>query len=244
MTIPRLFVEASLAEGAAIVLEEAQARYLTTVLRLQPGAAALVFNGRDGEWRATVETVTKRGAILRAAAQVRAQRATPDLHLMFSPVKRHGTDLIVEKATEMGVRILQPVRMRRTITDVVRTDRLRLIAIEAAEQTERFDLPVIRDVQDLFRVLTDWDPARTLIYADEAGEAAPIAQVAAALDRAAPLALLTGPEGGFDAQEREALRRLPYVRPVSLGPRILRAETAVIAALAVLQAHWGDWRDP
>lgn len=250
MAIPRLFVDAPFAPGAVLALNEAQGRYLASVLRLGAGAALVVFNGADGEWSATVARADRKGVALALGVQTRPQADGPDVSLLFSPVKRHGTDLIVEKATELGVRTLRPVIVRRTTADTVRTDRLRAIAIEAAEQTGRIDLPAVHEAQPLARALEGWD-GRPLLFADEAGDAAPIATVLSQLSSpAAPrsageedkIALLTGPEGGFDPDERRLLRALPFVTPVSLGPRILRAETAVIAALALIQAHWGDWR--
>jgi 16S rRNA (uracil1498-N3)-methyltransferase len=188
---------------------------------------------------------------------------------LFAPVKRHATDLIIEKSTELGVRRIFPVTTQRTIAETVRVDRLLGIAREAAQQTERFDVPEIADAQSLPRALDGWDQTRRLIYADEEGDAAPIAEALltwtagvspasllrpeskaaieapdAGEDAGGPskIALLIGPEGGFTSEERRMLRALPFVIPVSLGPRILRAETAVIAALSVIQAHWGDWR--
>jgi 16S rRNA (uracil1498-N3)-methyltransferase len=184
---------------------------------------------------------------------IRAPRAAPDLDLLFAPVKRHATDVIVEKATELGVRRMRPVITQRTIAETVRLDRLHAITREAAEQTERFDAPEILEPQALSKALDGWDASRPLIYADEAGDdaralwggergrAPAIHGVVAAL-KSEQLALLIGPEGGFTPEERRMLRALPFVAPVSLGPRILRAETAVIAALSVIQAAWGDWQ--
>lgn len=252
MPAPRLFVEHPLASGGLAPLDEGQSRYLTSVMRLQPGAAVRVFNGVDGEWDAALTPVGRKGVALTLGIQTRPQVAAPDLALYFAPVKRHGADLIVEKATELGVRVLQPVITRRTVAETVRIDRLRRIAIEAAEQTERLDLPEIGAPLPLARMLDGWDGARPLVYADEAGDD-PAAAWGGAAGRARPigealrdvkaqsLALLTGPEGGFDAEERRLLRSLPFVIPVSLGPRILRAETAALAALAVIQSTWGDW---
>lgn len=252
MASPRLFVTDPLAAGASVAPDDAQARYLLSVMRLEDGAEVRVFNGADGEWTAVVRRSGKKGVALDVKAQTRAQSVGPDLTLLFAPVKRHGTDLIVEKATELGARVLQPVITRRTVADTVRTDRVRAIAIEAAEQTERLDAPDIREAVTLARILDGWSGDKPLVYADEAGDeieapwggekgrGRPVAD--ALRDVKAPsLALLTGPEGGFDADERRLLRSLPFVVPVSLGPRILRAETAVIAALAVIQASWGDW---
>lgn len=254
MAQPRLLIDQRLAEGAALALDEGQARHVGTVLRLGPGDALRVFNADDGEWRARVAERSKRGMIVRVEDFIRPALATPDLDLLFAPVKRHATDLIVEKATELGVRRIRPVITQRTIAETVRTDRLALIAREAAEQTERFDAPEILAPLSLPRALDGWDAARPLIFADEAGDeadkpwggesgrAAPILRALPTPRERGPLALLIGPEGGFTPEERRLLRGSPFVIPVSLGPRILRAETAVIAALTVIQAAWGDWR--
>jgi len=247
MPVPRLFVATPLAPAAEIELGDAQARYLTSVLRLGPGARVLLFNGADGEWSAEVGSVGKRGATLVCREATRPQILSPDLLLLFAPVKRAGTDLIVEKATELGVRTLQPVLTRRTQSESVRTDRLRAIAIEAAEQTERLDVPEIFEATPLGKVLGRWDATRRLLFADEAGDARSVPPALAGNGGPAEaggtnMALLIGPEGGFEPDERRMLRALAFVTPVSLGPRILRAETAVIAALALIQAHWGDWQ--
>ncbi|MGH6950416.1 MAG: 16S rRNA (uracil(1498)-N(3))-methyltransferase [Vitreimonas sp.] len=268
MAEPRLLVDQLLRAGAEVPLDENQARHIGLVLRLERGDILRVFNATDGEWRAHVSGRTKRGMSVRVEELLRPVRATPDLELLFAPVKRHATDLIVEKATELGVRRIRPVITQRTIAERVRLDRLQIIAREAAEQTERFDAPEIVEAEPLAKALDGWDPARALIYADEAGDdaeaawggnagrAAPIMQELALLPRssaedaaadrageaAAKLALLIGPEGGFAEEERRMLRGLAFVTPVSLGPRILRAETAVIGALSVIQAAWGDWR--
>lgn len=250
---PRLLMQQTLAEGASLALDEAQARHVGTVLRRDVGETLRVFNAEDGEWRARIVDKSKRGMSARIEAFVRPARAAPDLELLFAPVKRHATDLIVEKATELGVRRLRPVTTQRTIAETVRIERLAGIAREAAEQTERFDAPEMVEPVSLARALDGWDETRPLVYADEAGDdadapwggqhgrAKPIAE---ALPRAGEkLALLIGPEGGFTPEERRMLRALTYVIPVSLGPRILRAETAVIAALGVVQSLWGDWRE-
>lgn len=251
---PRLYLEDALAIGAQLALDEAQGRYLTQVLRLREGASARVFNGRDGEWQARIVEIGRRGAVLEVGAQIRAQASAPDIALLFSPLKRQATDWLVEKATELGVRTLQPVMCKRTVAETVRTDRLTSIAREAAEQTERLDLPVIRAPLALGKTLDGWDSARPLIFADEAGDdqekpwggaegrGGPLYDAVAALRERKALALLIGPEGGFDPEERRMLRGLSFVTPVSLGPRILRAESAALAALAVIQAAWGDWR--
>lgn len=256
MAEPRLLVDQLLRAGAEIPLDEGQARHVGLVLRLELGDILRVFNATDGEWRAHVSGKTKRGMSVRVEELLRPVRATPDLELLFAPVKRHATDLIVEKATELGVRRICPVMTQRTIAETVRLERLRIIAREAAEQCERFDAPDIAEAEPLAKALDGWDAARALIYADEAGDdadapwggdpgrAPPIAQALHSWTAGGPgrLALLTGPEGGFAPEERRMLRGLSYVVPVSLGPRILRAETAVIGALSVIQALWGDWR--
>lgn len=280
MTEPRLMIEEALASGEEITLDEAQARHVGQVLRRDIGDALRVFNARDGEWRARVTEKSKRAMRVRVESFVRAAAGVPDLDLLFAPVKRHATDLIVEKATELGVRRIRPVITQRTIAETVRVDRLLTIAREAAEQTERFDAPEVLEPLSLARALDGWDVARPLIYADERGDdadapwggeegrAKPIAEALretfslqekvteqapgrlnaphplapSPQGRRGKLALLIGPEGGFTAEERRMLRALPFVMPVSLGPRILRAETAVIAALSVIQSLWGDWR--
>jgi 16S rRNA (uracil1498-N3)-methyltransferase len=276
MPEPRLLIDQPLRAGAEIALEEGQARHVGTVLRLDQGDALRVFNASDGEWRARVSAKTKRGMSVTLAELVRPARPTPDLDLLFAPVKRHATDLIVEKATELGVRRIRPVVTQRTIAETVRLDRLHSIAREATEQTERFDAPEILEPVSLAKIVDGWETERPLIYADEAGDdasapwggergrAQPIGdalrELKAPRDSVAPvmletgvaviapqaiehkLALLIGPEGGFTPEERRMLRSLTFVRPVSLGPRILRAETAVIAALSVIQSNWGDWR--
>lgn len=260
MPEPRLLIDAAqigapLGAGARLDLEEGQARHVGAVLRLGPGDAVRLFNARDGEWRARIVEKSKRGMSVEVEALLAPARACPDLDLLFAPVKRHATDLIVEKATELGARRLRPVITQRTIAETVRLDRLAAIAREAAEQTERFDAPDIVAAMPLAKALDGWEAGRRLIYADEQGDeaseawggrtgrAAPIAEALAAL-KTAKLALLIGPEGGFTLEERRVLRGLDFVTPVSLGPRILRAETAVISALAVIQAVWGDWRAP
>ncbi|MDX2276356.1 MAG: 16S rRNA (uracil(1498)-N(3))-methyltransferase [Hyphomonadaceae bacterium] len=255
MANPRLMVDAALHAGAMIALDEGQARHVGAVLRLEEGESLRLFNARDGEWRAVVASKSKRGMAVKVETQLRQSRETPDLDLLFAPVKRHATDLIIEKATELGVRRIRPVITQRTIAETVRLDRLNAIAREAAEQTERFDAPELFEAVSLAKALDGWDASRPLIYADEAGDdetlawggesgrAQPIADALAGLKGKPQAALLIGPEGGFTSEERRMLRTLSFVIPVSLGPRILRAETAVIAALSILQALWGDWRE-
>jgi 16S rRNA (uracil1498-N3)-methyltransferase len=250
---PRLHVAPDLREGEDIPVDTDQAHYLTRVLRLGVGDPVRVFNGRDGEFEARVSALTKSTARLALGAQLRAQAITPDLWLLFAPLKKARTDFVVEKAVELGASQIWPVITERTDADTVRTDRLSRIAIEAAEQTERLDIPPVRDAVKISALLSGWDARRVLIFADEAGDdgakpwggqagrAGPIVEVLkTAIDT--PAAILVGPEGGFSPAERKRLRELPFVRPVGLGPRILRAETAAVAALAVWQAICGDWR--
>jgi 16S rRNA (uracil1498-N3)-methyltransferase len=255
MPNPRLMMDAALHTGAALQLDENQARHVGTVLRLEEGDHLRAFNARDGEWSAVIASKSKRGMLVKIESLLRPPRETPDLDLLFAPVKRHATDLIVEKATELGVRRVRPVITQRTIAETVRLDRLNAIAREAAEQTERFDVPEIFDAISLAKALDGWDVARPLIFADEAGDdasqawggepgrAEPVADALRGVLKAQSLALLIGPEGGFTPEERRMLRAQNFVVPVSLGPRILRAETAVIAALSVIQSLWGDWRN-
>jgi 16S rRNA (uracil1498-N3)-methyltransferase len=239
-TAQRLFVDQPLAEGAQVAFDEGQARYLGAVLRLAPGAEVLVFNGRDGEWLARISALAKRGGTGTCEQPVRAQDSVPDLLLCFAPIKGDRLEAIAEKATELGAAALQPVITERTIVRKLNTGRLRARCIEAAEQTGRLSVPHVLEPVSLQRLLDGWDSRRRLVFADEAGDAPPLAQAAGALS--GPVACLIGPEGGFTAGERSLIRSHGAALPVSLGPRILRADTAVFASLALLQAQWGDWR--
>ncbi len=240
--VARLFVGETLAAGAEILLDSDRAHYLRNVLRLQQGDAIGLYNGRDGEWRAHIASFGRRDAKLTAIAQSRVQGAVPDLWLAFAPIKRQRVDWLVEKATELGVSRMIPVLTRRTIVTRVNLDRLRAHAIEAAEQTERLDVPAIDDAVTVEKLLRDWPRERRLLLCAEAGAARPLADVLAEFPRhAAPsTAVMTGPEGGYAPEELDALAALPFVTPVGLGPRILRADTAAIAALACWQAWLGD----
>lgn len=237
-----------LAPGVEIALDEGQARHVAAVLRRETGDVVRVFNAEDGEWRACIVEKSKRGVRARVEDFVRPARRVPDLDLLFAPVKRQATDLIVEKATELGARRLRPVITQRTIAETVRLDRLNAIAREAAEQTERFDVPEILEPLSLPRALDGWDATRALVFCDEEGDAESLLKALRAAHPAPvgegrKLALLIGPEGGFTPEERRLLRGYDFVTPASLGPRILRAETAVIAGLTIIQAVWGDWRE-
>lgn len=237
----RLHVAAEIAQDVALGLDHGQSHYLTSVMRRAVGDEVLVFNGRDGEWRATIEVAGKRGVILRPTVQERPQAFGPDLDLVIALVKRSRVETIAEKAAELGARRVRLVVTERTNAERTRIDRLSAIAAEAAEQTGRLDVPEIVEPVKLAKLIEGWDASRRLLFCDEAGDAKP---VLAALDGAppAPWAILIGPEGGFSPAEREALRNLPYATPATLGPRILRADTAAISALTLWQAAQGDWR--
>lgn len=237
---PRLYVEPSLAAGAAIPLSPPQAHYLKDVLRRAAGDTVLAFNGRDGEWEGRLEFTGKRAA-LRLAAQTRPQTAGSDLHYLFAPLKRARLDYMVQKAVEMGVARLAPVMTRHTQAERVNVARMRANAIEAAEQCGVLRLPDITEPVALERAIAALSPERLLVFCDED---APIADPVAALAAvdATPLAVLIGPEGGFAPDERAMLLAHQRVVRLALGPRILRADTAAVAALALVQAVLGDWR--
>ena len=236
-SLPRLFVRAPLGSGANVELDGGQANYLGNVLRLKEGGELLVFDGQSGEWLARVAEVAKRRIALTVERKTRDAEAIPDVWLAFAPVKRQGTDWLVEKATELGVARLIPVMTRRTVAERVKLERLEAIAIEAAEQCGRTRLPDIAEPMPLAHLLEHRDPSRTLYFADEnGGEWAPDAFTAGSS------MILIGPEGGFTDEERASIRAAPNSMPVSLGPRILRAETAALAALAAYMAVAGDWR--
>jgi len=238
----RLFVSHDLAAGAELALDEGQSRYLGAVMRAKAGDELRVFNGRDGEWRALVAQVGKRAVTLQVIDPARPQAPGPDLDLVVALVKRGPLETIVEKAAELGARRVRPVMTERTNTDHTRVDRLRAIATEAAEQTGRLDVPEVREPVKLEALISAWDAGRRLMFCDEAGDAPPVLEALAGAPQDQPWAILIGPEGGFSRREREMLRGLAYAVPVSLGPRILRADTAAISALTLWQAAAGDWR--
>jgi len=238
--LTRLYIDASLAEAAALPLGESQSHLLAHVLRAKPGDGLRVFNGRDGEWRATVQGITKRSVTLQVEAQTRRQEGVPDLWLLLAPIKKTPLDYIVQKATELGVARIQPVLTRRTIVERVNLDRMRANAVEAAEQSGRLTVPEVEEPRDLAKLLPGWDPERRLMFCDEARDAPPAVAALATMEPG-PWAILTGPEGGFEAVEREMIRTLKFVVPVSLGPRIMRADTAALAAITIWQSTLGDW---
>jgi len=238
---PRLYVDTDLGAGARVACNASQSNYLRNVLRLRSGDAILAFNGRHGEWRAEIDTSSKRDALLVVGAQTRPQEGGPDVDYLFAPLKRARLDYMVEKATEMGVASLRPVITRRTVVERVNVERMRANVVEAAEQCGILRLPDVRAPETLERLLAQWDPLRVLIFCDEEADTSdPVAAVAGLRSR--PLALLIGPEGGFEQGERALLASQPFVTRISLGPRILRADTAAVAALALVNAAAGDWR--
>ncbi|CAA2142353.1 16S rRNA (uracil(1498)-N(3))-methyltransferase [Hyphomicrobium sp. ghe19] len=241
LTSERLFVDDDLAPAKLLELEPPQAHYLTGVLRLRPGAKLLVFNGRDGEWVATLAEAHKRRVTLQVEEQTRPQESGPDIDYLFAPLKRSRLDYMVQKATEMGAARLRPVITERTVAERVNSERMRANVIEAAEQCGILQVPDVDPPAKLDDVLDDWDEARSLIYCDEHEQ---LSDPIRALEKlsAGPLAVLIGPEGGFSPRERQRLIGKPYVVPLSLGPRIMRADTAAVAALAIVNAVLGDWR--
>jgi 16S rRNA (uracil1498-N3)-methyltransferase len=242
--IPRLYVERPLAAGATIAADERAHHYLRNVMRRSAGDALVLFNGRDGEFAAEIAAIDKRKAELAVTQLRRPQDSVPDLVLCFAPLKKDAVDFLIEKATELGVAAFQPVVTRRTVASRLNLDRLRANAIEAAEQTERLTIPEIRAPLTFDALLAGWQPGRHMILCAEAGPALPIADAFKALtfDVSPPnaWAIFCGPEGGFHVSELDRLRVLPFVTPVGLGPRILRADTAALTALAVFQAILGD----
>lgn len=238
MSTPRLYLDEPLAEGAAVSGTPAQAHHLGTVLRRGVGDEVAVFNARDGEFAARIVSLRKDRCAFDLGARRRGPSPEPDLRLMVAALKRDALDWVVEKATELGVSVIQPVLTRRTVVDRVNLERLAAIARGAAEQCERLSVPVIPNALPLHAALDAWDGAPLLVAAERRG-AVPIGRVAAAVHL--PCGWLVGPEGGFETAELDDATRRPFVTPVALGPRILRAETAAVAGLAVLQALGGDW---
>jgi 16S rRNA (uracil1498-N3)-methyltransferase len=244
---PRLYVDAALNEGASVALDASQANYLGNVLRLKTGDCVLVFNGRDGEWRGVLASAAKRRPTLAIGKRTRPQTAALDLHYLFAPLKHARLDYMAQKAVEMGASRLQPVLTRHAQVARVNLERMRANAIEAAEQSGILTLPEIGVPLSFERMIAEFDPARLLVFCDEEAEVKdPVAALAQAAStrraQATPLAVLIGPEGGFAPQERAALLQLPNTVRLALGPRILRADTAAVAALALVGAVLGDWR--
>jgi 16S rRNA (uracil1498-N3)-methyltransferase len=253
--MPRLYLPHPFTPQAELTLDEAQAHYLTQVLRLKPGDTVQLFNGADGEWRARIASVAKRAATLTLDAQTRSFAPVPDLMVCFAPPRGGRTETIIEKATELGARILQPVKTEFSVVDRINPQRLEATAREAAEQSERLDLPELRPMVSLSQLLGSWDATRPLLYGDESGasEGARIQRLGVSVSSssltpeswplAPSLSILIGPEGGFSPAEHALLQRLPFAHGVSLGPRILRADTAVITLTAIIMSIWGDWHE-
>jgi 16S rRNA (uracil1498-N3)-methyltransferase len=240
---PRLFLDQPLQAGAAVPLDTSQAHYLADVLRLAPGDTVLVFNGRDGEWLARLARASRKVLTATPEQQTRAQSPASDLHYLFAPLKRARLDYMVQKAVEMGVSRLAPILTRHTQAERVNIERMRANAIEAAEQCGILSLPEIVTPQPLPRALAALEPERLLVFCDEDAENAdPVAALKTGnAVRGRPLAVVIGPEGGFADDERKLLLAHPHVVRLALGPRILRADTAAVAALALVQALLGDW---
>jgi 16S rRNA (uracil1498-N3)-methyltransferase len=243
---PRLYVDAPLAEGARVPLDQDQANYLRNVLRLEPGATVLVFNGREGEWRAELAPVSRKALTLAVTEQTRPQTEPSDLHYLFAPLKHARLDYMVQKAVEMGATRLVPVLTQHTQVERVNLGRMRANAIEAAEQCGILTIPEIQEPMRLARLIETWRPERMLVFCDEDAEVKdPVAALGATRTDAwvgpMPVSVLVGPEGGFTPEERAALCELPNAVRLALGPRILRADTAAVAALTLVQAVLGDW---
>ncbi|QKV19253.1 16S rRNA (uracil(1498)-N(3))-methyltransferase [Oricola thermophila] len=237
----RLYVDHPLAAGGTIATDKTRSNYLLNVLRMDEGAELLVFNGRDGEWRAILRRPGKKQAALELAEQVRPQPAPSDLVYCFAPLKSGRLDYMVQKAVEMGAGILQPVMTHHTQVPKVNVDRMAANAVEAAEQCGILSIPECREPVKFDRLLAGWDPERRLVFCDEDSETNnPLAALQSVKER--KLGVIIGPEGGFSDAERDQLRALPFVTAIPLGPRILRADTAAVAALAVIQATAGDWK--
>ena len=234
-SLPRLFVDQALGAGISLTLDGGSAHYLGNVLRLKEGAPVELFDDRTGAWRAAIVEAGRKRVTLRIEEHLRPREAVPDLWLLFAPIKRGRIDWLIEKATELGVDRLAPVITRRTIVERLNLDRLRAHAIEAAEQCGRAALPTIAEAVPLMKMLKDWPAERALYFADEGG-GVPLLDTA----RPGPAAILIGPEGGFTDDERAAIRALPQACAITLGPRILRADTAALAAITLWLAAQGD----
>jgi len=235
-SLPRLFVDTPLSSGQVLTIDGGQAHYLTGVMRLRAGDRIILFDDRTGEWQAEIENAGKRSVAVRLTAQTRPRENVPDLWLLAAPIKKGRIDWVAEKASELGVARWQPVITHRTIVDRLNIDRLRAHMIEAAEQCERTALPILDAPVKLDAILRDWPNDRALIFADEEGGLPMIESVPPA-----PAAILIGPEGGFTPEERALIRAIPQAVGVSLGPRILRADTAMVAAVSLWMATAGDW---
>ena len=239
--LPRLYVEPDLASGGQLALGKEQSLYLAAVLRKSVGDEVVVFNGRHGAWLARLSSDSKKSVVLELVEQIAAQTPVSDLWYGFAPLKTERLDYVIQKAVEMGAGTIQPVLTRFTQVSRLKHDKLVANAIEAAEQCEVLSVPVVEAEMTLEKLIDSWPEDRALIFADEGEASSSPVQALGAL-KGRKVGVLIGPEGGFSDEERAKLRALPYVVPISLGPRILRADTAAVAALAVIQAIIGDWR--
>ncbi|GAK70159.1 ribosomal RNA small subunit methyltransferase E [Agrobacterium rubi TR3 = NBRC 13261] len=237
----RLFVGQSLNAGEAFEATSDQFNYLANVLRMPEATEILLFNGRDGEWKAQLSYPTRKKIVLTATEQTRPQPAAPDLHYLFAPLKTGRMDYLVQKAVEMGAGLLQPVMTQHVQGKITNLDKLRANVVEAAEQCGILAVPEVEEPIKLKDLLETWPAARRIIYCDEGDEGQNPLPVLNRIEER-QIALLVGPEGGFSEEERQLLRNHPSVTPIPLGPRILRADTAAVAALAVIQATLGDWK--
>ncbi|MEN3951008.1 16S rRNA (uracil(1498)-N(3))-methyltransferase [Iodidimonas sp. SYSU 1G8] len=240
----RLFIDQPLTPGADIALTGDQVHYLRAVMRQREGDRLHAFNGRDGEWTIALTALGKKSGAARAEASVRMQSSVPDLWLVFAPIKGARLDFIVQKATELGAAALVPALTDRTIVRNINEDRLRANAVEAAEQCECLGVPEVQAARPLRNILGDWPEGRGLIFCDEGGDRPALETLQGLRGQGDSWAVLTGPEGGFTDAERDMIRRLPRAVPISLGPRIMRADTAAVAALSLFQATLGDWATP
>ncbi|MDE2445012.1 MAG: 16S rRNA (uracil(1498)-N(3))-methyltransferase [Alphaproteobacteria bacterium] len=238
-TTPRLYLDAALAAGAELVLAREQGHYLTTVLRMVGGDPVQVFNSTDGEWLAYITDASKKQVAMRCEKKISEAKPPPDIDFLFAPIKHQRLDYVVEKATELGMRRLRPMITARTIVERVNMDRMRATAREAAEQCNQVYVPEVLEPEKFSAILQKWDASRSLIFCDETATVADPLKALEGLEQ--PLAICVGPEGGFSNEERNHLKSLSFVRAVHLGPRIMRADTAAMAIMAVVQAKLGDW---
>ncbi|WP_420547805.1 16S rRNA (uracil(1498)-N(3))-methyltransferase [Curvivirga sp.] len=237
----RLFIDTPLFEAASVSLDQGQAHYLRSVLRLQIGAKLILFNGQDGEWIAEITDLGKKNGSAQVIDKLREQEFSPDVWLLFAPLKKTATDLVFQKATELGVSAIKPVITKHSNTERMKLERAQAIVIEAAEQCERLDVPEVQNPSKLEAILAEWPEDRHLFVCAEAGPANAAEKVFVA-HQGEKAAILIGPEGGFAVSELEFLSNQPFISMVGLGPRVLRAETAVLSALSCWQAFCGDWQ--
>jgi 16S rRNA (uracil1498-N3)-methyltransferase len=241
-TTPRLHVEAALTVAAEIVLPREQGHYLTNVLRMNSGDALRIFNNESGEWLAYVTEAGKKHVTIRCEKNVSAVSLPPDIDYLFAPLKHQRLDYLVQKATELGARRLRPIITARTIAERVNIDRMKANVIEAAEQCNLVFVPEVLAPTKFDSTLREWDGKRALIFCDETAIISDPLQALSEIKT--PAAVIVGPEGGFTDDERKHLKSLPFVTGISLGPRIMRADTAAVAVLALVQAAIGDWSKP